>query len=430
MTVAVPNPNPNRSPTPNPTHSYCQTRRLLLTPTLALIPTIYLTLTRIHSEGRTTTKTPMLGYSHLAVDGNTETSFLAGSRTHTSTDFADPWWQVDLLNSLSIVAVEVWARGDIENSATVPRFSGNMLTQIEVWVSDNGDAAGKGYLHGARCGANFTVGVGERFSVLCGGAPGRFVTVVRHGISGLSLCEVRVYEANKFHSLSTFIEVPTSLDSTHETELKVCATTKQMRAYGDIPISAEFRELEDSFTVIKTPELPVGFDTSIRSISNTAPDFSVVRGRTGDYFFMSPVECDAQDENLLVPPVVSRYPPNTPASQLKYHLTSSTGLSMVSYFMKIHLPYINKLIDRSKEMGYPESRVLFICYATKVETPTPPLHAMVPATLPLPAPTIMPGLIHATNNSTWSTACSPWFTIVQPGLLPRQPHLLACKSLP
>jgi len=66
-----------------------------------------------------------------------------------------------------------------------------------------------------------------------------------------------------------------------------------------------------------------------------------------------------------VPPVVSRYPPNTPASQLKYHLTSSTGLSMVSYFMKIHLPYINKLIDRSKEMGYPESRVLFICYATK-----------------------------------------------------------------
>ena len=47
----------------------------------------------------------LLGYSSLAVDGNTVNAYLAGSCTHTDVEY-DPWWQVDLLDSLEIEARE------------------------------------------------------------------------------------------------------------------------------------------------------------------------------------------------------------------------------------------------------------------------------------------------------------------------------------
>ena len=134
-----------------------------------------------------------------------------------------------------------------------------------------------------------------------------------------------VYEHNVFDSMSTFFTVPTTLASPYTTPLKVCATTKEMRTYGEKPKFSEFRELEDSFTVIKLPALPTGFDTSVRSITNTAPDFLLERGKSGDFYYLSPTTC--HDQRTLIAPLLNSYPPNTAPSQTQHHLPTRTGLS-------------------------------------------------------------------------------------------------------
>ncbi|NUW35617.1 discoidin domain-containing protein [Nonomuraea sp. SMC257] len=54
------------------------------------------------------------GNAGLAVEGNTNGDFQAGSVTHTSQSPVDanPWWQVDLGSSQQVSAVKLWNRTD------------------------------------------------------------------------------------------------------------------------------------------------------------------------------------------------------------------------------------------------------------------------------------------------------------------------------
>src|SRR5262249_1984836 len=47
----------------------------------------------------------------LAVDGNTNGDFSAGSVSHTNNE-STPWWQVDLASSASINSITIWNRTD------------------------------------------------------------------------------------------------------------------------------------------------------------------------------------------------------------------------------------------------------------------------------------------------------------------------------
>jgi len=317
----------------------------------------------------------LLGYSHLAVDGSVVPDFLTGSCTHTELS-RDPWWQVDLKYTLEVVQVEIFNRGD-QLAVDVPGrgFEGNMLKDFEVWVSDEATvgARGNGYASGKRCGdRTYTAGLAERFNVYC--APnvvnhtlavrGRYVVIRIPGdFKALSLCEVFVYEANVFDTMGLFFETPNTLFSPFKTELSVCATTREMRAYGEALKPNEFVQLEDKITVIQIPSLPTGTDDSVRAITNTAPNFAVELGRPGDFFFLSPDGCGVQT-NLDLKTPINFLPPNTPP-HLMVTSGSQTGLMMISVDTKLNMPFSPLLTDRSLEMGYPAERVLFVCYACR-----------------------------------------------------------------
>jgi hypothetical protein len=311
--------------------------------------------------GKTTISPPLLGYSNLAVDGNIGTSYLAGSCTHTGHG-PNPWWRVDLLASLDIVMVEVWNRADVNGSDTNDDITGtgNRLKNFEVYVGDSGPA---GFHLDTRCGTNHTVQEGRMLSVDCTGTKGRYVTItIPVGYKTLALCEVRVYERTPYDALSTFVSLPTTLSSPSTTTLKMCATTREMRAYGEFPVAGEFRQLDDNIKVIKLPALPGGFDTSIRLITDTAPDFKFERAESGDFFFLTPTACGPQPN--LMPIHRSSYPPNTPASRLQHHLDFKTGLMQVSKENRFVTPYAPKLSDGAEQAGKPVERVLTVCYAT------------------------------------------------------------------
>ncbi len=65
------------------------------------------------AEGKTTRQSSV-GYngpSKLAVDGNTSGVYTGGSVTHTATE-DDPWWEVDLGETLTVDRLDVWNRTD------------------------------------------------------------------------------------------------------------------------------------------------------------------------------------------------------------------------------------------------------------------------------------------------------------------------------
>ncbi|GAA6217223.1 fucolectin-7-like [Lates japonicus] len=124
----------------------------------------------------------MFGAAYNAIDGNRESTFSAGSCTHTA-EQTNPWWRVDLLESYIITSITIVNRRD----CCEHRING---LQIHVGNSlqDNGLANPVvGTVSVIAAGKSFTLSFTDRVE-------GRYVTLTLPG-SGriLTLCEVEVY---------------------------------------------------------------------------------------------------------------------------------------------------------------------------------------------------------------------------------------------
>ncbi|XP_034554317.1 fucolectin-1-like [Notolabrus celidotus] len=121
------------------------------------------------------------GDASSAIDGNRESTFSAGSCTHT-VEMPNPWWRVDLLDRYTVTSVTITNRGD----CCAVRLNGAEV-HIGDSLKDNGVANPlAGVISQIPAGSSFTLPVND--------LAGRYVTVSLPG-SGryLTLCEVEVY---------------------------------------------------------------------------------------------------------------------------------------------------------------------------------------------------------------------------------------------
>ena len=125
------------------------------------------------------------GHATLAIDGNLDTNYNAGSCTHTKGENS-PWWHVRLAGETTVYAVEVTNRGDC---------CGERLNGLQVTVD------------GQLCASGVTFSQGETKEIMCT-APVTG-TVVRLEIPGrskvLTLCEVGVRGAPAGHGKPTVL---------------------------------------------------------------------------------------------------------------------------------------------------------------------------------------------------------------------------------
>nr|BAK38715.1 F-type lectin 2 [Oplegnathus fasciatus] len=122
------------------------------------------------------------GAASNAIDGNRESTFAAGSCTHTKTQ-TNPWWRVDLLESYIVTSVTITNRGD----CCPERLDGAEI-HIGNSLQDNGAANPKaGVISSIPEGSTFTLTFNSRVE-------GRYVTVLLPGSDRtLTLCEVEVH---------------------------------------------------------------------------------------------------------------------------------------------------------------------------------------------------------------------------------------------
>ncbi|XP_019621999.1 PREDICTED: uncharacterized protein LOC109468185 [Branchiostoma belcheri] len=130
---------------------------------------------------RTATQSSILhqGSPARAVDGNDSPLFLSNSCSNTKEE-TNPWWRVDLGNSLCVDRVVVTNRKDC---------CSNRLEGFMVYVGDNPNM-----LANPTCGGAQTVRGKDFITVDCGRLTGRYVGIALKG-SGriLTLCEVQVF---------------------------------------------------------------------------------------------------------------------------------------------------------------------------------------------------------------------------------------------
>jgi hypothetical protein len=123
----------------------------------------------------------------LAVDGNTNGSFSAGSVTATNAD-TNAWWQVDLATSATVSSVTVWNRTDC---------CGSRLSDYWVFISDTPFLATDTPLTlQSRAGtfaSHQTTAPSSSATISINGAQGRYVRVQLTGTDYLSLAEVQVF---------------------------------------------------------------------------------------------------------------------------------------------------------------------------------------------------------------------------------------------
>nr|BAK38714.1 F-type lectin [Oplegnathus fasciatus] len=122
------------------------------------------------------------GAAYNAIDGNRESTFDAGSCTH-SAEMTNPWWRVDLLESYIITSITVTNRGD----CCEHRINGLQI-HIGNSLNDNG-------LENPMVGTIAEIGAAKSFSLpFTDRVEGRYVILHLPG-SGriLTLCEVEVY---------------------------------------------------------------------------------------------------------------------------------------------------------------------------------------------------------------------------------------------
>jgi F5/8 type C domain len=138
-----------------------------------------------------TQSTTLYTTAAVAVDGNTNGSFGAGSTTHT--EFTpQPWWQVDLGNSQNLDAIRLWNRTDC---------CGDRLSNFYVLVSDQPFASTNltATINQAGVSAYYTPGQAGVSHTINIGRTGRYVRVQLAGTNFLSLAEVQIFGSGKIN---------------------------------------------------------------------------------------------------------------------------------------------------------------------------------------------------------------------------------------
>ncbi|CAJ1062901.1 uncharacterized protein LOC117822690 [Xyrichtys novacula] len=121
------------------------------------------------------------GDANSAIDGNRDSTFDAGSCTHTI-EMANPWWRVDLLDRYVVTSVIITNRGDC---------CAEKLDGAEVHIGDSLQDNGAvnppaGVISQIPAGSSHILSVND--------LAGRYVTVLLPGAKRiLTLCEVEVY---------------------------------------------------------------------------------------------------------------------------------------------------------------------------------------------------------------------------------------------
>ncbi|XP_053182681.1 fucolectin-1-like [Scomber japonicus] len=122
------------------------------------------------------------GAAYNAIDGNRDSTFGAGSCSHTKT-MTDPWWRVDLLESYVVTSVIITNRGD----CCAERINGAEI-HIGNSLQDNGAANPvAAVIPEIPAGSSLPLSFSNHVE-------GRYVTVRLPGAEKiLTLCEVEVY---------------------------------------------------------------------------------------------------------------------------------------------------------------------------------------------------------------------------------------------
>ncbi|XP_071979035.1 fucolectin-like [Engystomops pustulosus] len=123
---------------------------------------------------------PGQGEAHRAIDGNTNTDFLKGSCSQTTSEY-QPWWTVDLRRGYIITNVTITSQSA---SATSP------VPWAEIHVGESMEGYG---VYNPKCSVISSMAPGSTGTFSCGGIFGRYLTVVIPSrIDTLTLCEVQV----------------------------------------------------------------------------------------------------------------------------------------------------------------------------------------------------------------------------------------------
>jgi hypothetical protein len=140
--------------------------------------------------GKTATQSSTYGtgpVAALAVDGNTNGNFWAGSVTATLPD-ANAWWQVDLGSSATVNSIVIWNRTDC---------CGDRLADYWVFVSaapfGPTDTPSTLQSRTGTWGSHQTTAPNPSATIAVGGAQGRYARVQLTGTDYLSLAEVQVF---------------------------------------------------------------------------------------------------------------------------------------------------------------------------------------------------------------------------------------------
>jgi hypothetical protein len=170
--------------------------------------------------GKTATQSSTYGtwpVAALAVDGNTNGVFSAGSVSHTNLE-ANAWWQVDLGSSATVNSITIWNRTDC---------CGDRLADYWVFVSGTPfgptDTPSTLQSRTGTWGSHQTTMPNPSATIAVGGAQGRYVRVQLTGTNYLSLAEVQV--------------IGTAIVSTGS-DLALGKAATQSSTYGTGPVAA------------------------------------------------------------------------------------------------------------------------------------------------------------------------------------------------
>ncbi|KAM3912210.1 fucolectin-like [Leptodactylus fuscus] len=126
---------------------------------------------------------PGQGEAHLAIDGNTNTDFLKGSCSQTTSEY-QPWWTVDLRRGYVVANVTITSQLVTTSSLS------NQIPWAEIHVGESLENYG---VSNPSCSVISSMKPGTTVTFPCGGIIGRYVTVViPNRIDSLTLCEVQV----------------------------------------------------------------------------------------------------------------------------------------------------------------------------------------------------------------------------------------------
>ncbi|XP_077147951.1 fucolectin-like isoform X1 [Ranitomeya variabilis] len=141
------------------------------------------TLQNVALRGRSTQSSnfEILSASINAIDGNVDSLYNHGSCFATKSE-PSPWWRVDLLEAYRISHITITIRGDC---------CADLISGAEILI---GDSLANNGNNNPRCVTITTIPLAASQTFQCDGMIGRYVNIIRPGITGfLSFCEVEVF---------------------------------------------------------------------------------------------------------------------------------------------------------------------------------------------------------------------------------------------